>query len=239
MVACVTPALYARSDLAEIERGTSRIAELVPGRRPGKPGGRLGVEVYPALPKACFGGANLICWRDPMNSMSSVSNTVGASRGKAWLILLFCAAYVAFQVFMIVRAHYVPCKQFAFWMFPESTYFKATLTRVLADGREVITSDGAWAVQTGTGKVEYDWQDFVQSYRLDSLGRWERSKGTFDDTIKYFQAALDYVADRMPEDRVTKHLLLTIDYERAGDAVKTLVLASKARSGERQEHGPN
>ena len=139
---------------------------------------------------------------------------------------------------MVVRAYFVPSKHFAFWMFPESTYFKATLTRVLGDGREVITSDGAWAVRNGSERVEYDWQDFVQSYRLDSLGQWERCRGTFDDTVKYFQAALDYVADRIPEDHVTQRLVLSLDYERAGGAVKTLVLASKPRLGERP-HGAN
>jgi len=187
---------------------------------------------------ACFGAPNLICWADPIKDMSSAANSVGASKGRAWLILLFCAVYLGLQLFLIVRAHYLPSKHFAFWMFPESTYFKATLTRVLADGREVITSDGAWAVRTDYGNVDYYWGDFVQSYRLDVLGRWERSKGTFDDTLKYFQGALDYVADRIPEDRVTKHLVLTIDYERAGDVVKTLVLASKARLEERP-HGSN
>jgi len=161
---------------------------------------------------------------------------MGASKGRAWLIVLFCAGYLGFQMFMVVRAYFVPCKHFAFWMFPESTYFKARLTRVLMDGREVITSDGAWAVRTPKGNVEYDWREFVQSYRLDNLGEWERSKGSFDDTLRYFQAALDYVGDRIPEDHITKHLLLTIDYERAGETVKTLVLASKPRSGGGQ-HG--
>ena len=164
--------------------------------------------------------------------MSSVASSVGASRHvKAWLIILFCVIYVGFQVFMIVRAHFTPSKQFAFWMFPESTYFQATLTRLLADGREVITSDGAWAVRTGSGKVEYYWEDFIQGYRMDRLGTWQRSKGTFDDTLKYFQAALDYVAARIPKDKVTDRLVLTIEYERAGAAPEKIVLASKPRLG--------
>ena len=157
---------------------------------------------------------------------------MGASRrGKAWFIILFCAAYLGFQVFMIVRGHFTSSKHFAFWMFPKSTYFHATLTRVLADGREVITSGGAWAVRTASGKVEYDWRDFVQGYRMDHLETWERSNGTFDDTLKYFQAALDYVAGRVPEDKVTEYLVLTIEYEQAGGAPKTIVLASNPRLG--------
>ena len=163
--------------------------------------------------------------------MSSAANTTGASRCRAWLIILFCAVYLGFQAFMIVRGHFVSSKHFAFWMFPESTYFKARLTRILADGREVITSDGGWAVPTQAGLVEYDWRDFVQGYRMDRFGTWERSKGTFDDTLKYFQAALDYVAERIPEDRSTHHLVLTIEYEKAGKPVETIVLASKPRLG--------
>src|SRR4026208_1209047 len=101
--------------------------------------------------------------------MSSAANSMGASRGRAWLIILFCAAYIGLQLFIIVRAHFVSSKHFAFWMFPESTYFKATLTRVLADGREVVTSGGVWAVRTDSGNVEYDWRDFVQGYRMDRI----------------------------------------------------------------------
>src|SRR5262245_47858705 len=130
--------------------------------------------------------------------MPPVEGTVERPPRRASFIILFCAAYLAFQIFMIVRGHFAESKQFAFWMFPESTYFRATLTRVLTDGREVATSRGAWAVRTESGKVEYDWRDFVQGYRMDRLGSRERSKGTFDDTLRYFQAALDHVADRIP-----------------------------------------
>lgn len=130
---------------------------------------------------------------------------------------------------MIVRGHFVTSKHFAFWMFPEATYFKANLSRLLLDGREVTTSDGSWAVRTGSGKVEYHWQDFVSGYKLDRLGSWERSKGTFDDTVKYFQAALDYVAERIPDDKVTDRLVMTIRYERAGGRERVMVLESLPR----------
>ena len=166
-----------------------------------------------------------------IQSMSSVPNTAGSSRTRAALVFTFCALYLFFQVCMIVRGYFVTSKHFAFWMFPESTYFQATLNRVLTDGREVITSDGAWGVRTGAGVVEYHWQDFVNGYKLDRLGVWERSKGTFDDTLKYFQAALDYVAERIHEDVVTHQLVLRIEYERAGELPRGIVLASRPRSG--------
>ena len=163
--------------------------------------------------------------------MSSVPNTGRRSGGRAGLILAFCAVYLGFQIFMIVRGHFVTSKHFAFRMFPESTYFHATLTRVLNDGREVITSDGAWAVRTADGTLEYRWEYFVNGYKLHRLGSWERSRGTFDDMLKYFQAALNYVAERIEEDMVTRQLVLTIKYERAGDPPREIVLASKPRSG--------
>jgi hypothetical protein len=72
--------------------------------------------------------------------MSPVPNTTPPSRGRAGLILAFCALYLGLQIFMILRGHFATSKHFAFWMFPESTYFHATLTRVLNDGREVVTS---------------------------------------------------------------------------------------------------
>ena len=143
--------------------------------------------------------------------------------------MAFCAVYLGIQIFVIVRAHFVPSKHFAFWMFPESTYFNATLTRLLSDGREVSTSNGGWAVRSDDGKVEYYWQDYVREYKLDRLGSWQRSKGVFDDTLKYFQAALDYVADRIPEDKATDRLVLRIQYERAGRPVQEVILESHAR----------
>jgi len=166
--------------------------------------------------------------------MSSVSATMEGRR-QAWFILAFCGVYLAVQVGLIARGHFTASKHFAFWMFPESTYFIASLSRVLADGREVNTSRGSWAVRTESGKVEYHWSSFVHSYRMDRMDRWQRSKGIFDDTLKYFQAALDYVAERIPEDKFTDQLVLTIRYERAGGPQRVIVLESRPRLGGRRD----
>lgn len=155
----------------------------------------------------------------------------GIRRRKALSILAFCALYVFAQLFMIVRGHFVNSKHFGFWMFPESTYFKASLSRVLADGREVKTRRGAWSVQGDTGKVRYKWQDFVNGYRMDELEVRQRSKGTFDDTVKYFQHALNYVAQRIPRDKATQQLVMRIEYKRAGGPKEVLVLKSNPRLG--------
>jgi hypothetical protein len=130
---------------------------------------------------------------------------------------------------MIVRSHYTPSKHFGFWMFPESTYFRASLSRVLLDGQEIKTKKGSWAVTTKSGETQYKWKSFVQGYRMDELEVRVRSKGTFADTLKYFQAALHYVADRIPEDKSTYQLVLKIRYHRAGGPEETIVLESKPR----------
>lgn len=163
--------------------------------------------------------------------MNASPLTAPARRRKALFVLAFCSFYVFLQLFLIVRGHFVSSKHFGFWMFPESTYFTATLSRVLADGREVKTKRGAWSVQGETGKVRYKWKDFVNGYRMDQLEVRQRSKGTFDDTLKYFQHALNYVAERTPEDKVTRQFVMRIEYRRAGGPKEILVLKSTPRLG--------
>ena len=159
-----------------------------------------------------------------------------SSRRKAWFILAFCGLYVSVQLFMIVRGHFVTSQHFAFWMFPESTYFRTSLCRVLMDGTEVKTAKGVWTVETKTGTKRYKWGSFVQGYKLDYLESRERAKGSFNDTLKYYQAALNYVAERIPEDKSTYQLILRIRYQRAGGPEEFIVLESTPRLGGRR-HG--
>ena len=166
--------------------------------------------------------------------MNTARPSIQTSRRKAWYIVAFCGVYVSVQLFLIVRGHFVSSKHFAFWMFPESTYFRATLTRVLIDGEEVKTKKGAWTVETDTGEMRYRWQSFVQGYKLDRLETRQRAKGTFDDTLKYYRAALNYVAGRIPEDKSTYQLILRIDYQRAGGPEESIVLESTPRLGGRR-----
>ena len=164
------------------------------------------------------------------------SITTSSSKRKAWLILGFCSLYLGVQLFLIVRGHFVSSKHFGFWMFPESTYFTASLSRVLPNGKEVKTRAGAWTVETQYGKVRYKWNTFVNGYRMDALDVRQRCKGTFADTVKYFQAAVDYVAVRIPDDKETQQLVLRIQYRPAGGHKETLVLRSApCRRGARDD----
>jgi hypothetical protein len=154
------------------------------------------------------------------------SITTPSSKRRAWLILGFCGLYLGIQLLLIVRGHFVPSKHFGFWMFPESTHFTATLSRVLPNGKEVKTKRGIWTVETKYGKVRYKWNTFVNGYRMDALDERQRCKGTFADTVKYYQAALNYVAARIPEDTETQQLIMRIQYRRAGEEKELLVLRS-------------
>jgi hypothetical protein len=155
-----------------------------------------------------------------------------AQRRRGWIILAAGAAYLAVQVVLIVRGHFVPDKHFAFWMFPESTYFTARLSRLLADGSEVRTGrGGVWTVPADDGRLTYRWARFVDGYRLDALDTRQRAKGVFDENVEYFRHALDYVAERIPRDTSTRQLVLRIEYRRAGGPREALVLESAPRPG--------
>ena len=153
-------------------------------------------------------------------------------RRRAAGIVLFFGLYVSVQIVLIGRGLTAESKHFGFWMFPESTFFVARLGRVLVEGREVRAPGGRWIVPRVTGELtSYDWRQFVNGYHLDVLERPARSKGSFSDTTRYFQAALDYVADRIPDDRETSQLVLHVEYQKAGAARRSLELRSRERLG--------
>lgn len=132
-------------------------------------------------------------------------------------ILAFTSIYLALQVFMIARGHFVESKHFGFWMFPESTFMTLRLSRVLPRGQRLPVPGGEWVVARQNGElVTYRWHDFVRGYHIDFLDRRIRSKGTVSDTLRYAAAAVRYVAERIPEDRTTEALQLDVDYQRAG-----------------------
>jgi hypothetical protein len=148
---------------------------------------------------------------------------------RAFMILGGCTLYLLVQLTMIVRGHFVESKHFAFWMFPESTFFVALLTRETRGGREVHAKRGIWKAGTREAPVKYDWHEFVNDYRLNVLEMRARSKGTWADTSRYFQDALNYVAQRIPEDTVTQRLVLHLVYRQAGGEVEKITLKSEPR----------
>jgi len=168
--------------------------------------------------------------------MSTAPAFSPSAQRRSRIILAVCGLYVAVQVGIIVMCHFTSSKHFGFWMFPESTYLRAHLYRVLPDGTEVKTKKGSWKGQTEAGEVRYRWNDYVKGYRMDLLGKKVRSKGTFDDTAKYFQGAVNYVAARTAQDKSTHQLVLRIQYHRAGGPEQMLIYKSPPRVPEGSQH---
>ena len=149
---------------------------------------------------------------------------------RSYKIFAFCTAYLGLQLLLIIRGHLTPSKHFGFWMFPESTFFVAKLYRRLENGKEVLAPFGTWSVKNSAGQIKrYEWRDFVSGYEMEDLGVRTRSKGTFSDTSRYFEEALNFIADRIPEDTETKQLLLKLQFDKAGLTRDILVLRSRER----------
>lgn len=137
--------------------------------------------------------------------------------------------YLSVQLFFIVRAHFIHDKRFGFWMFAESAFFTAKLYRELEDGSMVPTSNGRWTL-TEPGKVSgYNWNQLVRDYRLYNLQDYKRAKGSMSRTMMYFQHALDYVADHIPQDQSTRRLVLKVNYHESGEPWQNTTLKSKVR----------
>ena len=152
------------------------------------------------------------------------------SKTVSYKVFVFCLLYLGLQLFLIIRGHFTPSKHFGFWMFPESTFFVAKLYRRLENGKEVLAPFGSWSVKDAEGKLKrYEWRDFVSGYEMEDLGVRTRSKGTFSDTSRYFEEALNFIAVRIPEDTETKQLVLKFKFDKAGLTRDILVLRSHER----------
>ncbi len=151
------------------------------------------------------------------------------NRINVWVIIGFCTCYLLVQLSLITRAHFSDDKRFGFWMFAETTLFSAELYRITVDGKKVKTKNGIWRVNEDGKRLTYSWDRMVRDYRLNSLEREKRAKGSISLTLKFFDAALDYVADRIPDDHETRQLVLTVTYHKVGREKQTVTLESKKR----------
>ena len=155
------------------------------------------------------------------------------SRLRSLVIIIFSATYLCFQLTMIVTAHTRDDKRLGFWMFAESSNFNAVLYRELENGQRVRVPHGVWTVQGRSGEpITYQWNRLVREFHLGYLEEWVHAKTGIHVTLKYFQNALNFVIDRIPEDRDTVQLHLSVRYSKAGATMEEVVLSSK-----RREHG--
>ena len=145
-------------------------------------------------------------------------------------ILAFCTLYLLVQAALIIRAHFDVDRRFGFWMFAESSRYKAKLYRQLRDGRLVKTKNGKWSIKTADGqRVTYSWNRYVRDFRLDNLEKLKRAKVGIGVTLKYLQHALHYVVERIPADGETVKFVLKVQYRKAGGAWQYVTLESNPR----------
>jgi len=145
-------------------------------------------------------------------------------------IVLFVAVYLCAQLYFVTNAYFEEDKRFGFWMFPEASYFRATLYRELSDGQLVPTRDGMWVVRKSSGGAKrYTWDAWVNDFNLNHLETRTRAKTSIALTLNYFQHALDFVAQRISEDAHTKRLVLMVNYTKAGGAPQDVALYSRER----------
>ena len=147
-------------------------------------------------------------------------------------ILIFCVCFLALELSLIVRAHFVPDKRFGFWMFAEASYYSATLFLKLKNGRYLRTKNGVWEIYRSENDSEptvYSWDGFVKDFRLFNLERTKRAKTGMHVTLKYLEDALNFVADKIEEDNATEKLILVVRYQKADGIKRHVFLESKAR----------
>jgi len=145
-------------------------------------------------------------------------------------ILTFSGAYLGLQIFLIINAHFQTDKRFGFWMFAESSRYRAILYRELGDGTWEWARYGQWTTPVpGNRMLTYHWDYFVRDFRLNGLDRWKRAKTGFGVTTNYLHRALDYVAEHTPNDRETVRLILKLEYRIAGGPEQEAILMSRVR----------
>lgn len=148
--------------------------------------------------------------------------------------MVFCAVFFGAQLASIALSHARGDRRFSYQMFAENSYFHATLWRELADGTRVRTGAGSWTVIAADGRtVGYRWPTFVRDFNLAVLDRRVRARTGIGVTLAYLDHALDYVAERIPEDRETVRLVMVVRIEKAGGERREVELASRTRVLER------
>ena len=145
-------------------------------------------------------------------------------------ILAFVAVFFGAQLALVTASYFRGDRLGGYQMFAETTFFNARLYRVTHDGRRVLARGGQWTILSPTGtQKSYRWGAFVDDFRLDRLEDRTRAKIGIDVTLKFFQAALDHVARRIPEDRETLRLEMVVEYDTASGKHHEVTLKSLDR----------
>ena len=129
-------------------------------------------------------------------------------------------AVVALQVGFIAAGYWNDHKPFAFQMFPESSTWRADVTRVTADGRRVPVEQ-AWD--------GYRWDALVPDRGLAYPAVRHHADAGLDNQLAFLRSALDWVAANTPRDRETRYLQATVTAWHNDDPPSRLVFRSADR----------
>lgn len=120
-------------------------------------------------------------------------------------------------------------------MFAESSDFKSVLFREMENGQRVRARGGEWEIRSRSGEiVRYSWSEMVQEFHLGYLEQVTHAKTGMAVTLKYMQHALDWVMQRIPDDRATRRLHLYVQYSKAGGPWEEVWLSSTPREPSKQ-----
>jgi hypothetical protein len=143
----------------------------------------------------------------------------------------FAAAWLAGQAVLIGTAAWRPDGAFGFRMFSESTTISIHLERELAGGVTVPIVDGAWVANDASGTLHrFAWTDRVADPVLRNLELTVHAAYGEAAQLARLQAALDDVAEHIPEDHETCALIAHVSATRNGHEPEEHVLRSAPRT---------
>jgi hypothetical protein len=108
---------------------------------------------------------------------------------------------IMLQLALVVRAYWVPHKEFGFQMFPEASSWQADIVRVTADGDRVPV-DRPW--------FGYDWNTLLPERGLSSPWLRHHADDGLDNQIAFLDEALDWLAANTPRDTETRYYEATV-----------------------------
>lgn len=128
---------------------------------------------------------------------------------------VFFCAYLATQLFLLVRAQNTPDLVFGFQMFNASSELKVSLFRKVrrrGRSRVVPIHDGTWQTRDRSGKTHtHRWQDRVRERRLATLDQFVHAAYGLDAQLFRLQFALRDLVLHLPGDEETVALIAEVD----------------------------
>lgn len=133
-------------------------------------------------------------------------------------------AVVVLQLGCIVHGYRSDHKPFAFQMFPESSTWRADVTRVTSNGQRVPI-ERSWA--------GYRWDELVGNVGLQNPSVRHHADAGLANELAFLQSALDWVSENTPRDHDSRYLEATVTSWHNADPPRVTVFRSRIREGVR------